>query len=107
MIIEPYNCNFSLFCMLFTCLQNGAVNVWGIRDDTLANSGQNSWFVQAIGGESEQSLFTINPVTVTGTQPVLRFYHWYNTEYASDGGWVEVSTDGAVWERIPEAFFSE
>lgn len=81
--------------------------IWTIRDDSLAHSGENAWFVRDPAIELEQTLFTFEPIEITGTQPVLRFYHWYDTEYATDGGLIEVSKDGIVWEQVGDHIFRE
>ncbi len=81
-------------------------SVFDVRDDSLAFSGQTAWFVQNVGTENDQTLFTVNSIEITGTQPVLRFYHWYDTEGGVDGGFIEVSKDGgAAWEQVGDAMF--
>ena len=81
-------------------------SVFDIRDDSLAFSGDKAWFVQDVGVENDQTLFTINPIAVTGAQPVLRFYHWYDTEAGADGGLLEVSKNGGtIWEQVGPAMF--
>lgn len=81
-------------------------SVFDVRDDSLAFSGENAWFVQDVAVENDQTLFAIDPIAVSGAQPVLRFYHWYDTEAGADGGLLEVSKDGgSVWEQVGPSMF--
>jgi len=81
-------------------------SIFDIRDDSLAHSGEKAWFVQDVGVENDQTLFIKDPIAVTGVQPVLRFYHWYDSEAGADGGLIEVSTDGGtIWEQVGENMF--
>ena len=57
------------------------------------NSGQSSWWVESVETESDQVL-DYTSLLVTGDKPVLRFWHAYETELRSDGGFVMISTDG-------------
>ncbi len=75
-------------------------NIWEITDQN-ARSGNRSWFVPNTTEENDQVLFPITPIPVTGEQPVLRFYHYYDTEPGTDGGIVEISTDaGQSWQTV-------
>ncbi len=83
-------------------------SIFDIRDDSLAFSGETAWFIRDAAVENDQTLFIKNPLTITGTQPVLRFYHWYDTEAGADGGLLEVSKDGGVsWEQVGDKMFRE
>ncbi len=65
--------------------------------------GVSSWFVQDLPEASQQTLFTITPITVTGTAPALRVYNDYNTQGGLDGGLIEISTDGGnVYQNISD-----
>ncbi|MCP3931424.1 MAG: T9SS type A sorting domain-containing protein [Bacteroidetes bacterium] len=80
-------------------------HIWYIRDAN-AYSGENAWFVEDTGKPNDQLLQLQNPVLVTGDQPVLRFYHKYNTEWGFDGGIVQISNDGGIqWENVEDYMF--
>ena len=80
-------------------------NLWTLQD-LYSNSPSQSFFVENIEGESQQVLQHLEPQVVQGDQPVLRFYHWYETEQGYDGGYVEVSTDGGnTWINMGANFF--
>ena len=82
-----------------------ATNIWEIND-LFANSGTNAFFVENPEIESDMFLFNIEPITITGTTPVLRFFHRYDTEAGADGGLVEISTDGGnIYSLINTEFF--
>lgn len=71
-------------------------NIWNTT--TLnSNSGTKSWTVESPDTESKQNLI-YKDLEITGTNPVLRFYHKFNTELGSDGGYITVSRDqGQTW----------
>lgn len=76
------------------------IEIWDLST-VRKHSGQYSWFVPDTEAENDQVFYLAEPILVTGTQPTLRFYHWYNTEFGSDGGFVEISTDGgASWSGV-------
>ncbi len=81
------------------------LNVWEITPGS-ATSGQNAWFVPSTNAENDQVLLWLEPITVSGAQPVLRFNHRYVTEPGIDGGIVQISTDGgATWDRPEQYIF--
>ncbi len=83
-------------------------SIFDVRDDSLAFSGENAWFIRDEAVENDQTLFIKEPITISGDQPVLRFYHWYDTEASADGGLLEVSTDGGtVWEQVGDKMFRQ
>ena len=83
-------------------------NFWTVST-TNANSGTVSWFVENVETESQQILQAGEPsnkITISGAQPVLRFYHNYITEGGADGGLVEVSVDdGTTWRQLGDNMF--
>ncbi len=75
--------------------------VWEIQD-LFVNNGANAWGIINADTTLRSHLLMINPVTLDATQPVLRFSHYYNTEYRADGGYLQVSIDyGDNWITIP------
>ena len=69
-------------------------------------SGQHSYYVPGAEGLSEQSLSMKNPVTLAATQPVLRFFQYYDTKPGDDGGILEYSTDGGLaWQDAGDFIF--
>jgi extracellular elastinolytic metalloproteinase len=84
-----------------------AGNIWEVMDAP-AKSGKKVAKVTYtnLTVDSDQ-LFSLNKnIKVTGTKPILRFYHKYNTQPAFDGGMVQISTNnGGSWENIETKFF--
>ncbi len=81
------------------------IDIWDIAESP-ASSGQFAWFVPSTDRENDQVLQLIDPIQVSGTQPVLRFNHSYRTEPGIDGGIVLISADGGnSWTRPEEYVF--
>lgn len=81
------------------------VDIWGLTEFD-AYSGEESWYIPEVEAENDQVLQLLDPIVVEGTQPVLRFFHRYETEYSYDGGFVEISTDGGgSWRSLNEEIF--
>lgn len=79
------------------------IAIWEISDQA-ASSGDFAWHAPSTSAENDQVLQWLEPITVTGTQPVLRFNHQYVTESGIDGGILQISTNGGnTWER-PEQY---
>ncbi len=76
------------------------------QTDIFSRSGKKSF---AIGyppaGETDQILSLKTAVKITGVQPVLRFYHRYDTEPGFDAGIVQVNTGSANWENVQDLVF--
>lgn len=43
---------------------------------------------------------------LTGVEPSLYFYHHHNTQNTLDGGYIEVSTDGVIYDKLNISDFS-
>lgn len=86
-------------------LTNGDV-FWEITDIE-SRSGTKSFAVGYGNNDSTDQLLQLkNPIKIAGTQPVLRFFHKYDTEFGFDGGIVQVSTDnGSNWLDVAPQFF--
>lgn len=66
--------------------------------------GTNAWTIPGGRLSVDQTLSLKEDFSVSGTQPVLRFYQDYNIEAAQDAGILEVSTNGGVsWQYIPDS----
>lgn len=108
--VQVNGCLSSTLSLFADDMENGA-NQWtvshgaGSTDWLLNNSnphsGSSAWFATDVGTSSDQYLVMSSPVTVTGINPKLSFWHHYNTEFYYDGGVVEISTDGGMnWEDL-------
>ncbi len=89
---------------LFDALEG--IDIWQIVD-TSSYRGQHAWFVPGTPNENDQVLFNLEAHKVTEEQPVLRFFHRYNSEPGMDGGILQVSVAGTdYWETVsPEKIF--
>lgn len=77
-------------------------NIWNLSS-AQALSGEFSYNVPDIDTESDVRLVSV-PLSVTGANPVLRFWHKWETESGGDGGFVEISEDGSVWRPVNDKF---
>jgi len=76
---------------------------WAITENA-QKSGLYSYGVDAPETEIDQALMSPE-FTVTGQFPVLRFWHLFNTQNATDGGFVQVSVDGgSTWQYVDDKF---
>ncbi|MFT5165714.1 MAG: extracellular elastinolytic metalloproteinase [Saprospiraceae bacterium] len=105
-IEDVENVDFNLWFPISISLD--ALNFWQVSTED-AYTGMSSWYVEDIETESHQIIQGGEPnnqIMVLGTNPVLRFYHNYNTENAADGGVVQISTDGGViWSNLGDDMF--
>ncbi len=80
-------------------------NFW-LPQDALVHSGTSAWNVGDVATISKHYLQNVDPYPISGTYPVYRFYHYYNTEAGADGGFLEISTDGGnVWIPLDNQIF--
>ncbi len=80
-------------------------DIWDVTEQ-LPYKGEKSLFVPNTARENDQIAQLAEPFLVTGNQPVLRFYHNYDTDPGLDGGIVQISTDGgASWETAEAQLF--
>lgn len=73
------------------------IDIWSLeKKDAL--SGQYAWFVENKEAFNDQVLQNNTPWKVSGTFPVLKFYHKIASQWGVDGGVLEISTNhGGTW----------
>ncbi len=75
-------------------------NLFYLQGDSV-KTGSQAWRADAPATETDQALLNYSPVAINGTQPVLRFWHNYNTEAGADAGFLEVQINGeSQWRRF-------
>ncbi|HZV69067.1 MAG TPA: M36 family metallopeptidase [Saprospiraceae bacterium] len=79
-------------------------NFWQPQD-VIVHSGVVAWNVGDPATESHHYLENLFPYNVSGSHPLYRFYHYYNTEAGADGGFLEVSTEEGVWVPLADKVF--
>ncbi|MCB0533439.1 MAG: M36 family metallopeptidase [Lewinellaceae bacterium] len=82
-------------------------NVFYLQSDSV-KVGNMAWRADAPITETDQVLLHYNPaLPVTGTTPVMRFWHNYNTEANADAGFLEIQRSGNnSWFRLePDKVF--
>jgi extracellular elastinolytic metalloproteinase len=74
------------------------------QSDLAWKSGNEAYYIYNEDTQVDQVL--ISPVyKVVGQNPALRFWHRFDTEVGTDGGFLEISTDGGnVWSTIRDGF---
>ncbi len=83
---------------------SGGTVPWAVSN-SYANTGSRSFFADGIQANTEKILRLNETQLVSGRQPVLRFYHNYDTEGGFDAGVVEVSRNAVTWENAaPNTF---
>lgn len=80
-------------------------NLWRTVDASIfpTFSGNQAWYVAELDDDTKQTINFPN-IEVTGALPVLRFWHRINTEFARNGGFVEISEDGVLWFDAKDKF---
>ncbi|MBK8956310.1 MAG: M36 family metallopeptidase [Saprospiraceae bacterium] len=80
--------------------------IW-YRDEGYGVDQSFSWIAEEKeNGSDDFVLYLREPLKMQGNEPSMLFYHFFNTETGFDGGIVEVSTDGFVWNQIAPQKFS-
>ncbi|MGK0365868.1 MAG: extracellular elastinolytic metalloproteinase [Saprospiraceae bacterium] len=97
------NWNFDTF------FPDDVTNNWQ-QSNNNSNSGEKSFYANNIGVASVDAVVLTSPITITGDNPVLRFYHNYNTQSGADAGIFEVTTGNPVelstlWLNAGDNFF--
>ncbi|MEM9884601.1 MAG: M36 family metallopeptidase [Bacteroidota bacterium] len=89
----------------FYPLDEEAFQVWEIFEEEGVD-GSFAWAVASSGDVAQdQVLELVEPIKLLGEQPVLAFTHRYETEWAYDGGFIQISSDGVSWETVGDLFF--
>lgn len=79
-------------------------DIWDLSENN-PNSGSTSWFVANVAEQNDQLLILSEPFEVNGVNPTVRFYHDYDTQPVTDGGLVQISTNGGFsWETVNDDF---
>ncbi len=89
----------------WTLTRTGTTSNW-IANGLAARSGVLGALADGSPSAGTSSLQLAAPVSVTGAHPTLRFQHLFTTERQSDGGIVELSTNGTTWADLGPAFVS-
>lgn len=80
----------------------------GNEDWTLSNdvykSPETSFYMINVPAENDASLVS-TPYIIEGNNPVMRFWHRYDTELGNDGGFVEISVDNGPYTIIKKDQF--
>lgn len=80
------------------------IDIWDLSTDN-PNTGNTSWFINNAAASNDQFLVFGEDIEVNGVAPTVRFYHFYETQPALDGGFVQISTDnGFSWNNVSDAF---
>jgi extracellular elastinolytic metalloproteinase len=67
-------------------------------------TGTNAWRVVGSAVETDMTLEKQSTITISGDQPILRFWTQYNTEGGADAGFLEFQKDGEqTWIRVDKA----
>lgn len=83
-------------------------NLWQITDADSNGDGW-SWNVDDAVDDTRQLLYLIDTIKVSGKQPVLRFYHRFDTYPGQHGGIVEIenhtNSNLSGYRNYPDKFF--
>ena len=86
---------------VWVSLTNKGSNFFSLQDQTV-KVGSLAWKASAPITETDQVLWHYAPTTISGTQPILRFWHNYDTEPLADAGFLEIQIVGeSTWRRFP------
>lgn len=78
-------------------------NLWTQSESYAKSKLYSMYAVELADAESDQ-IFQMNGLNVAGDRPVLRFWHRYDTEPINDGGFVTISTDGVIFNKVNDDF---
>ncbi len=73
--------------------------LWEVSDDSY--QGDNAWYFSNGEESADSRLTTASSFEIAGDNPVLSFWHRYDTDPNRDGGTVELSTNGGdTWNDL-------
>ncbi len=64
-----------------------------------------SLYAQSLSESTDITYKLRDPISISGNHPTLSFWHKYNTQAGFDGGVVDYSLDGLIWQPLEDAFF--
>ena len=102
-IADNSNATFDKWLLEILSDPDESPNIWNISNEDSNGDGW-SWRVDDAVTDTRQLLQTFEPLNISGTQPVLRFFHRFDTYPGQHGGVVEVSRDGVRFDNNPDAF---
>lgn len=77
---------------------------WGVSS-LLSYEGSYSFLTEDAALDVKTDLINLQPQSISGNRPTLRFWHNINVPSGTAGGYIEVSTDGAVtWQRVQDTW---
>jgi len=86
----------------WTAVSGGANSFSRVNDPAQAYSGDFYYFTPNTGtGTSGNTTLTSPPLDPNVSGQQLRFWHKFDTDSGFDGGFVEVTSDGITWARMP------
>ncbi len=73
--------------------------LWEVSDKSY--QGDNAWYISNGAQSSDSRLTTAGSFEINGANPILSFWHRFDTDPNRDGGTVELSTDGGdTWNDL-------
>ena len=73
-----------------------------VLQSDVVKTGTGAWKAESQPTRAQFALEYVQPITVIGDKPVLRFWHQYNTQPFTDAGIFEIQKLGdVVWNQIP------
>lgn len=83
---------------------NDGNEFWTINYD-INHSPEISLSIFNVPAESDAELVSLVSYPISGKNPALRFWHYFNIEPGIDGGFVEISENGGPFKIIPSSQF--
>lgn len=65
-----------------------------------------AWWWETSGAEARKNfLFNLDPIILPDVECSVLYYHKLNTLQGLDGGYIDISTDGQIYDRVEDADF--